>query len=262
VWSTDWFKDRVGQIDRLLKGIDAARARARADKVADQKARLQASVRSDAATSPTESSHLREVDGQAPTPRGAAGQPLGNDRWPNAQAYVITPGEGRFAGRDILEADESALSKAIQAVVDLEAPIHVAELMTRVAGMWGNKAGSRIQARIQDVASQLIGKRTVRRRGEFFWGTRDSCPVRSRAQTRIPADRIAPEEFEQAILLVLAGRHCLPRPVLTAEVRSLLGYSRTGAIIEDAVSDAISRLLASGRLGEASTGLAARAERV
>jgi hypothetical protein len=41
-------------------------------------------------------------------------------------------------------------------------------------------------------------------------------------------------------------------------VRSILGYSRTGAIIEDAVSDAISRLLASGRLGEGSAGLALR----
>ena len=50
----------------------------------------------------------------------------------------------------------------------------------------------------------------------------------------------------------------MPRPVLTSEVRSVLGYSRTGAIIEEAVSDAISRLLASGRLGEGSKGLTAR----
>ena len=50
----------------------------------------------------------------------------------------------------------------------------------------------------------------------------------------------------------------MPRPTLTAEVRSVLGYSRTGAIIEEAVSDAISRLLASGRLGEGSAGLTAR----
>ena len=94
----------------------------------------------------------------------------------------VTPGEGRFAGTDILQADESRLSNAIQTVVDLEAPIHVAELMTRVAGMWGNRAGSRIQARIHDVASRLVSKRTLRRRGDFFWGTSDECPVRSRAQ--------------------------------------------------------------------------------
>lgn len=74
----------------------------------------------------------------------------------------------------------------------------------------------------------------------------------------IPAERVSPEEFEQAILSVLAGGHRLPRAVLTAEVRSVLGYSRTGAIIEDAISDAVARLLSSGRLGEGSTGLSAR----
>jgi very-short-patch-repair endonuclease len=246
-WSTDWFKDRAGQIERLLKGIDAARARARAEKRADP---------------PPESSVLSELDrGATSTPRQSADPALDDHRRPNAQPYVITPGEGLFAGSDIMEADESVLSRAIQDVVALEAPIHVAELMTRVAGMWGNKRGSRIQARILDAASRLVGKGTVRRRGDFFWGAGDSCPVRSRAQTKIPADRIAPEEFEQAVLTVLAGRHCLPRPVLTAEVRSVLGYSRTGAIIEEAVSEAISRLLTSGSLGEGSTGLVARAEK-
>jgi len=258
VWSTDWFKDRVGQIERLLKRIENARAVAKAETVANQKARQQASVRSDARATPNHSTQPAADGQETSPPQGAAGPSFGEYQRPSAQPYVITPGDGRFAGRDILEVDESALSNAIQAVIEVETPIHIAELMTRVAGMWGNRAGSRIQTRIQDVASRLVGNGIVRRRGEFFWTTSDSCPVRSRAQTKIPADRIAPEEFENAVLAVLAGGHRLPRPVLTAEVRSVLGYSRTGAIIEEAVSDAISRLLASGYLGEGSTGLALR----
>ena len=206
--------------------------------------------------------HARESVGHSTPPPKASDQRVGDYRRPSAEPYAMTPGAGRFVGTDILEADEAELRKAIQAVVDLEAPIHVSEMMTRVAGMWGTKAGSRIQSRIHDVASRPVAKGTVRRRGDFFWGNTDSCPVRSRTQTRIPTDRIAPEEFEQAILAVLAGRYNLPRPVLTTEVRSVLGYSRTGAIIEDAVSEAISRLLASGRLGETSTGLAARIEKM
>jgi hypothetical protein len=199
-------------------------------------------------------------DGASANSGEASAERLGSYQRPRAEPYVIAPGEGRFAGKDILEADETTVANVIESVVAVEAPIHVAELMTRVAGMWGNKAGSRIQARIQSVASRLVDKGFIRRRAEFFWGESQSCPVRSRSQTRIPADRIAPEEFEQAILTILAGRHCLPRPVLTAEVRSLLGYSRTGAIIEEAVSEAISRLLTSGYLGEGSTGLAVRVE--
>ena len=258
VWSTDWFKDRAGQIDRLLKAIDAARARGRAQKASDAEAQLPTSDR----TSDAEKGSAPDWSGDSSEqilsgsldPSG----PLAQYRRPPAQPYAVTPGEGRFAGTDILQADESRLSNAIQTVVDLEAPIHVAELMTRVAGMWGNKAGSRIQTRIHEVASRLASKGTIRRRGDFFWGTSDDCPARSRAQVKIPAERVSPEEFEQAILSVLAGGHRLSRAVLTAEVRAVLGYSRTGAIIEDAVSDAISRLLSSGRLGEGSTGLAVR----
>ena len=261
VWSTDWFKDRAGQIDRLLKAIEAARAHGRAQKAADTEAQVPTSDQADAGR------RIRRLTGRAilvsGNPLGHPGPsgPLAEYRRPATQPYEVTPGEGRFAGTDILQADESRLSEAIQTVIDFEAPIHVAELMTRVAGMWGNKAGSRIQARIHSVASRLASEGAHRRRSDFVWGPSDECKARSRAQMKIPADRVSPEEFEQAVLSVLASGHRLPRAVLTAEVRSVLGYSRTGAIIEDAVSDAISRLLASGRLGEGSTGLAVRSGR-
>jgi very-short-patch-repair endonuclease len=260
VWSTDWFKDRAGQIERLLKAIDTERVRARAEKHVDRA--VIAEVAAGSVESPAERGPGRPPTTPVPETflHPSEGPPTkpGEYRRPSAQPYVIAPGQGRLSGNDILEAEETVLAEVIQGVVDLEAPIHVAELMTRVAGVWGNKAGSRIQARVQTVAARMISIGTLRRRGDFFSGASDQCPVRSRALTKIPADRIAPEEFEQAIMLVLAAGHSLPRPTLTAEVRSVLGYSRTGAIIEDAVSDAISRLLTAGRLGEGSTGLAAR----
>jgi hypothetical protein len=166
--------------------------------------------------------------------------------------------DGRFVSGDILQDPSSLLSTVIQTVVQVEAPIHTGELSTRVAAILGTKAGSRVQARIQMVASQMLAAGVVRLRGEFFWGVNDRLEVRSRAGTKISADRIAPEEFEQAILAVLGGGHRMPRGVVTTEVRSVLGYSRTGAIIEDAVSAAVARLLASGVLGESSAGLALR----
>jgi very-short-patch-repair endonuclease len=257
VWSTDWFKDRAGQIERLLKAIDAARTRVRTEHVAEQEA-TQDESGWDNTDAQSESIGLHESVNPIAVVPNVSVTPDSEYRRPTAQPYVVTPGYGQFAGYDILQADDNALTKALQAVIDLEAPIHVAELMTRVAGMWGSKAGSRIQARINVVASRMVSQGTTRRRNDFFWGPSDDCPIRSRAETKISADRIAPEEFERAILLVLSGGHHFQRPLLTSEVRSLLGYSRTGAIIEEAVSDAISRLLASGRLGEGSAGLTDR----
>jgi hypothetical protein len=57
---------------------------------------------------------------------------------------------------------------------------------------------------------------------------------------------------------VLAQGHAFTRSQLTAEVRSVLGYSRTGAALDEAISTAISTLLAEGRVGEASTGIRQR----
>lgn len=84
------------------------------------------------------------------------------------------------------------------------------------------------------------------------------CVVRSRAGTRIPADRIAPEEYASAVQMVLAGGHGFSRAQLTTEVRAVLGFSRTGAALDEAIGAAIGRLLADGVLGEASTGVRLR----
>ncbi|MDP9350425.1 MAG: hypothetical protein M3P51_02625, partial [Chloroflexota bacterium] len=98
------------------------------------------------------------------------------------------------------------------------------------------------------------------RRGDFYWASavQGRCPVRSRAGTRIPADRIAPEEYREAILAVLAQGHAFAREQLVGEVRSVLGYSRTGSQLEQAIGAEISSLLREGRLGEASTGIRLR----
>jgi hypothetical protein len=57
---------------------------------------------------------------------------------------------------------------------------------------------------------------------------------------------------------VLAGGHGFARGQLTTEVRSVLGFSRTGAALDEAIGAAIDALLASGALGEGSAGLRLR----
>jgi len=57
------------------------------------------------------------------------------------------------------------------------------------------------------------------------WSPTASCVVRSHAGTRISGDRIAPEEFEHAILSVLRDGHGFGRAQLANEVRSVFGYT-------------------------------------
>lgn len=144
-------------------------------------------------------------------------------------------------------------------MVHHEGPIHEADLATRVASAWGVRTGSRILARIQAVLSAMITSGTIVRKGEFLWRAETVCKPRSRAEIRTAADRIAPEEYQETIRMVLGTEHCFSRPQLVTEVRSVLGFARTGAALDEAIGAAIDALLESREIGEGATGLKSRA---
>ncbi len=249
VWSTDWFKDRAGQIDRLLRLIQETRARLLEEAETERQTRERAATEA-AARSVEEVETARKED-IAVTAR-TAGKTYER---PVAAPYLLTPGEGRFAGRDIMEAPMSQLVGAVTEVVINEAPIHVTDLFTRVAGMWSSRLGTRIQARIQQACDSAERGGALRRRDEFFWSLEDKCRLRSRSGTRIPANRIAPEEYAETIFAVLGTGFGFSRSQLIQEVRSVLGFSRTGALLDEAIGAVIDLLLEGGKLGEGSSGI-------
>jgi hypothetical protein len=173
---------------------------------------------------------------------------------------VITPGEGRYAGNDLLVAPFGQLAQAVATVIETESPIHVTDLLIRVAGIWGTRLGTRIQARILEACRAVEREGQIHQWGDFFWSAASGgkCTFRSRSGLRIPGDRIAPEEYCEAILTVLANGHAFSRAQLTNEVRAVFGFSRTGAILEEVIGVAVTSLLQEGKLGEASTGIRLR----
>lgn len=271
VWSTDWFKDREGQAERILRLVEESRARAR-QKAAEaleaaaraEEDRVKAEAERAASAPPAQTLAGDPVEGassseppsaampsntptQTPAPEPLAGEP-----------YRMADATQRFQG-DLVTAHISGLLNAIESVVEAEAPVHVDDLSARVAAMWGlSRAGSRVEARIAqalDVAAQA-GK--LERRGDFVWRADGAFALRSRAGTRIPAERIPPEEYREAVTRVLRATGGLPRKELTAQVRALFGFSRTGAKLEEAIGAVIDALLAEGAAGEGSTGVRLR----
>jgi very-short-patch-repair endonuclease len=254
VWSTDWFKDREGQIERLLRLIEGSRVHTReaaAAREAEAEARrVEAEQR--------EQLLMEKIVGEAadeppapPPPDEPAAIPV--------EPYVMADVTPRWAGTDILASPQSLLLAALREVVDAEAPVHVDDVEARVAAMWGlARTGSRITARIGYAVDAAAAQGILVRRGDFVYAPDGAVTVRSRRDTKIPAERIAPEEYREAALAVLRARGGLPRKELTAEVRSLLGFSRTGARLEEAIGAALDALLADGTCGEASTGIRLR----
>jgi hypothetical protein len=170
----------------------------------------------------------------------------------------VTPGEGRHAGGDLLAAPIGQLAAAVRTVVEVEGPIHEAELAARVAGFWGTRVGVRIQARIAEACQAAVRDGAVVRRGSFLWSPGAVVRPRSRSTVRMAADRIAAEEYAATVRVVLATGHGFSRSHLTTEVRAVLGFSRTGALLDEAIGGAVDALIANGEVGESSVGLRLR----
>jgi len=242
VWSTDWFKDRAGQVERIVSLVEAALQRAR-----------------DAAPGPTPPAAAVQATDTAPPAESVEEPSSPNDyERPEGIAYEFAEGEGQYAGRELLGEPPATLATAIGTVVEIESPVHIDDVITRVAAMWDTRAGTRIQARIVEACTLAQRQHLVERRGDFLWNPGQESAVRSRAGTRIPAERIAPEEYRAAVVMVLERGGGFLRPALVTEVRSVLGFARTGASLDEAIGSVLDAMLADGVLGEGSTGVRLR----
>ena len=254
LWSTDWFKDRQGQIERLLRLIEEARVRATEEAAAERELRVRAAE--EAAQSAAEAAERTAREVAELRSSGFADTAYVR---PSAAAYTLAPGEGQYAGSDLLMAPLGQRVQAVTSVVETESPLHTTDLLLRVAGMWGVRTGSRIQACILEACRAAENGGLIRKRGDFYWrATDEQCAPRSRTGTKIPGDRIAPEEYGEAIRAVLGSGHSFTRAQLTTEVRGVFGFSRTGAVLDEAIGTTIDAMLRNGTLGEASTGIRLR----
>jgi hypothetical protein len=251
VWSTDWFKDREGQIQRLLGLIEADRQRAQALAEAEAAAEAESQERRRQAEAQAADASVDALLAPAPV------APADDYARPEAPPYRLAPGEGRYSS-DILEVPLSQVQKAILQVVEVEAPLHISDLVTRVAGMWGSRTGSRIRARVLEGCAAANRDGHLAQRADFVYRPDGAITVRSRANTRITAEHVAPEEYRAAIQLILNTGHGFTRAELANEVRALLGFGRANEALQQAVEAQVSQLLSEGHVGEGSAGLTLR----
>ena len=253
VWSTDWFKDRKGQIERLLGLIENSRTRARQE--SEQETERQTFLE-------TESEHqAREFLGDLGEAEIIdALENLEQKEYvrPIVEPYQMAQIDIDFNFQSLLEATTQQIAKVIMTTVEREAPIHVKDIFTRTSAAWGQKAGSKITARIMEVLQLLEQAKHIEMRGEFVWEIGSKVRVRSRNNIPIPVERIAPEEIREAIVLILCDGHKFTKPNLINEVRAMFGFSRTGGSLQKIIEQAVSSLLDECIIGEGSTGVGLR----
>jgi hypothetical protein len=284
VWSTDWFKDRAGQIERLMNHIAEAKEEAKERTAAEAEAEARGRELAEIESREAEEREARAEAESLSRVRAAAES--GPYVRPTVPAYRFAEGEGKFAGADFTDAPMSHITAAIIGIVEAEGPVHIDDVASRVAGMWGmRRVGKRISAKVNEAVRAAVGGEGdgnpagdgeegtsghgdasevgsaggIVQRNEFLWPrvlTEDGAPVpvRSRAGTKIPGNRIAHEEIREAIRLVLQAAGGMARDELLSEVRHVLGVGK--AAVAPGFDNAIEGMIRDRAVGEGSTGYA------
>lgn len=153
------------------------------------------------------------------------------------------------------------IEAALLSVIQAEAPISEGLLTRRVLQSFGiARAGTRIQARTDEILSRMQIKSTVQDGQRFYWTqlqkpeTYEDFRASGDGENRRDAKDLPVQEAANAACAVLKEQIGLPREDLIREMSKLLGYARSGNVVVSAMSNGISLAIARGQIGEDASG--------
>ena len=137
-------------------------------------------------------------------------------------------------------------------IVEIEGPIHLDEIATRIRMLWAlGRAGARIRTAVAhgaDVATR-IGKIEG---GPFFRIPGRPVVLRNRADVSSASVRkpemLPPEEIEMALLKIVGDNFGAARDELVHAASRAFGFASTSIQLRAVLEGAIDRLVAMGRL--------------
>jgi very-short-patch-repair endonuclease len=228
IWSTDWFRNRAQELQRVVEAIQAAKAQA---------------------------------DQSAPPPPPA--EPRVEHVITRDSAALDAPTEfakpylkarlSAAVGRELHEADNATLAGLIQAVAAVESPVHVDEVAKRLMDAYGvARSGSRIAARLSEAMQHAAAQRVIDVRGGFVYAI-GGDPVQARDRSSFsPTERkielVAPEEIDAALVGSVRLGFSLAPDAAIASAINLLGFGRATQKIAAVVEDRLVQLTSAGLL--------------
>jgi very-short-patch-repair endonuclease len=233
VWSTDWWLDSTGCLDRLDDAVRAARA-----------------ARPDATAPPPPPPEPPPAE---PPPPAAAppGPPAA------APAYrAATPRRRGLDGLDLHDpGSERDAVDALAAVVEQEAPVVAAVALRRLAGWFGvQRVTARCRQRLDEILGAALAGGAIESVDGVLWppgadpaGYRGFRVPGPDPESTRDAEFVPLPERVNAVAHVLAEQFGLPRDELEREVARLLGAQRVTPRTRQAVGEAVDAALAGGR---------------
>ena len=261
IWSTDWWLDPEGEIEKIsqrLKAMLDLPDAAQAAEAAGTQAVLPAPVDAQAEPDPA----AENAATQAPEPPEIAGKAV-NAREAIPDALVVAPGQALEIYRPaVLPAGDPLLFHAagaserlvehLTAVIDAEGPVTEGNLFRRVARAWGlERTGARVVERLRVLVPDRM-VRTIEEDEIFYWPAGSDISAWEQLRiadagdelTRRRIDEVCLEEVSALAHHVLQQGGASSRQDVARSVCRLLGMTRVPADAQARTDEALDRLIA------------------
>ena len=181
--------------------------------------------------------------------------PLPEGTVPELATYEMAKPVVDTFGLHLSRVPRASLADIIVKVVEVESPILVSDVATRVAKACGlGKVRHSTEKAFRDAASYAASNRLLVRRGEVLWSNRDDGAF-VRDRSRCPSivrltESVAPEELEWAVHRAVWSAGAIRREDVPRATGQLLGFHRTSEQLRSRVEAALGKALGAGDMVE------------
>ncbi len=226
IWSTDWFLNEDRELKRAVEAIEQAKVLQPVDR-------------------PTAKSKTvnREIE-RADHEEGHA--ELGTVPYKQVQIRL------KNLTYQFPDVSYRSLQKPITDVVRVEGPIHVDEIIRRIADAADVRATRKVKNNLNHAITNVARSNKIVKRGKFLWlkGMKRPIPIRDRSAIpkSMKIDLISPEEISESVKLVVKRSFGIDRESAVKEAGRLLGFKRVSKDTRTNIDSIIEKLVRSGDL--------------
>lgn len=235
IWSTDWFHRPQEQLKKTIAAIEAAKAELSAQ---DAKAAMSSRA------VPVDIVTVERVDG------AQIGLELSEDSLglslPYKEASIAVPSH-----LELHDVPTGMLANLVQQIVVAEGPVHGAEVVARMRGLWGlQRAGNRIQQAVERGIKTAIADGQVQDAGGFLFAPSGQIVVRDRSEvsslTLRRPEMLPPAELKVAATKFIQAHFGATLDETVNGVARLLGFKSTSAQLRQIIDGVIGQAVEDG----------------
>ena len=181
--------------------------------------------------------------------------PLAAGTVPEAGAYRMAKPAVDTFGVHLSQVPRASLAEIMVKVVEVESPVLVSDVATRVARAAGlGKVRHSTEKAFREAASYAASNHLLALRGEVLWSNRDDAVV-VRDRSKCPStvrltESVPPEELEWAVHRSVWAAGAIRRDDLPRATAQLLGFHRTSEQLRSRVEAALRKALDAGDMVE------------